>query len=69
MLVKLEKEEQKREIMRRKGNLKGRKEKLYDDWTWEERRIRWKLEEIARKEEKKGNKVWVGYGKIRINKN
>lgn len=29
--------------------------------------MKWKLEEIAREEERKGNRVWIGYGKIRIN--
>jgi len=28
--------------------------------------MRWKLEEIARKEMSEGRKVWIGYGKIRI---
>lgn len=28
--------------------------------------MRWRLEEIARREERRGRKVWVGYGKIRI---
>lgn len=28
--------------------------------------MRWKLEEIAKEKERKGNKVWIGYGKIRI---
>jgi len=36
------------------------------NWTWGERKMRWKLEEIARMEERKGKRVWVGYGKIRI---
>jgi len=37
-----------------------------EDWTWKERRMRWKLKEIARKEMSEGRKVWIGYGKIRI---
>jgi len=47
---------------------KAEKEEREDleDWTWKDRRVRWKLEEIARMEEKKGNKVWVGYGRIKI---
>lgn len=28
--------------------------------------MRWKLEEIARKEEKKGNRIWIEYGRISI---
>jgi len=28
--------------------------------------MRWKLEEIARREMAKGRKVWIGYGTIKI---
>lgn len=67
MVVRLAKEEQKWEIIRKKSMLRGRKERIGEDWTWKERKIKWKLEEIARKEEREGKQVWVGYGKIRIN--
>lgn len=50
----------------KKSGLKGRKERIMDSWTWKERKIRWKLEEIARKEMNKGKKVWIEYDKIRI---
>lgn len=46
--------------------MRGRREKIWEDWTWGERRMRWRLEEIARREERKGEKVWIGYGRIRI---
>lgn len=52
--------------MIKKSGIKGRKERIMDSWTWKERKIRWKLEEIARKEMSKGKKVWIGYDKIRI---
>lgn len=29
--------------------------------------MRWKLKEIARQEERKGNRLWRGYGKLNIN--
>jgi len=45
---------------------RGRRERIMKDWTWKERKMRWRLEEIARLEEGKGRKVWVGYGKIKI---
>lgn len=35
--------------------------------TWGERKIRWRLEEIAWEEERKGIKVWVNSGRIRNN--
>lgn len=52
--------------MEKKSKLKGRKEKIMEDWTWKESKMRWKLEEIARVEEGKGKIVWRGYGKLRI---
>lgn len=45
--------------MRNKKNLKGRKEKIIEDWTWKERKMRSRLEEIAKNEERKGKKVWI----------
>lgn len=56
----------------KKSNLRGRenygglRERIMEDWTWKERRMRWRLEEIARKEESAGRKVRIGYGRIRI---
>lgn len=61
VMVKLGNEEQKREVMGKKNRLKGRKEKILEDWTWKERRMRWRLEEIAKNEENKGkslDRVW-----------
>lgn len=64
--MRLGNEAQKRKIMERKFKLRGRKEKILEDWTWKERKMRWKLEEIARKEMWKGRKVWLeGMGWIR----
>ncbi|KAL6419615.1 hypothetical protein ACFW04_013703 [Cataglyphis niger] len=68
MVVRLKNEDQKREVWNKKKLLKGRKERILKDWTWKERRMRWSLERIAKEEEKKGRKVWIGYGKIRIDK-
>lgn len=33
----------------------------------EGKKMRWRLEDIARIEERRENRVWVSYGKIRIN--
>lgn len=63
--VKLENLEQKKEVMEKK-KLKGRKERITDDWTWRERRMRWKLEQIAGEEERRGGRVVMGYGRVRI---
>lgn len=59
LLVRLENEEQKWEKMKK---LKGRMERISKDLSWKERRVRWKLGEIARKEEATGRRVWVEMG-------
>lgn len=46
--------------------MKSRRKKVMEDWTWKERKMRWKLVVIARVEEKRGIKVWLSYGRIRI---
>jgi len=64
--VRLKNEEQRNEVMRMKKTLKGKRERIMEDWTWKERKMRWKLEEIARSEMRKGRKVWMSYGGIKI---
>jgi len=66
LLVRLGSEEQKWEVMEKKKNLRGRKERILEDLSWRERRVRWRLGEIARMEEAKGRRVWVRGGRIRI---
>lgn len=65
--VNMEKEEKRREIWEKKKAFRGRKQRIVEDWAWQERKMRWNLERIAREEEGKGREVWIGYGKIRIN--
>jgi hypothetical protein len=64
--VRVESEEQRREVLENRRKLRGEREKVMEDWTWKERKMRWKLEEIAREEEWKGRGTWLGYGSIRI---
>ncbi|KMQ92891.1 hypothetical protein RF55_7067 [Lasius niger] len=64
LVVKIKSEEQRKEVLVRKKHLMGRKERIMEDWTWRERKMRWRLEEIAREEERSGRRVWMGYGKI-----
>lgn len=68
LLVRLGSEEQKWEVMEKKKNLRGRKERILKDLSWGERRVRWRLGEIARMEETKGRRVRVSLGKRRENK-
>lgn len=65
-LMKLGSEEQKREVMRRKKGLKGRREKIEDDLTPRKRKMKWRLKGIAREREGLGMRVWMGYGKTKI---
>jgi len=51
--------------MGRRG-MKGRNIRIEDDLTWMERKMEWRLKEIARIERGKGRRVWVSYGKIQI---
>ena len=53
--------------MERKKGLRGKQTRIEDDLTWEERKMKWKISEIAVEERKKGNRVWTSYGRIRIN--
>jgi hypothetical protein len=64
--IKLKSEEQKREVLDRRRNLRGERERVLEDWTCRERKMRWKLEEIAREEMREGRRTWLAYGKIRI---
>lgn len=53
-------------ILDNKRNLRGRKKGIFEDWTCKERKMRWRLENIARSEERKGLRVRMGYGNVRI---
>lgn len=64
LIVKLGNEEQKWEIMAKKKNLKGRRERISEDLTWRERKIRSKMGEIARDKIAEGKRVWVKGGRI-----
>ncbi|XP_043288417.1 golgin subfamily A member 6-like protein 22 [Venturia canescens] len=61
VLVRLEGREKKIEIMRAKVKLKGNRERIEDDLTKEERRIKWLVEGQANEERRKGKRVRVGY--------
>jgi len=58
--------EQKRETMIKRKNLKKKEIKIEDNLIWNERRMKWNLKKIARQKKEKKKKVWIGYGKIQI---
>lgn len=65
-IVKIKKVEGKKEIMKRRREIKDKEIRIDDDLTWKERKMRWNLEEVARREREKGKRVRVSYGKIQI---
>lgn len=67
VVVRLGSREQKRQVMEKKKGLKGKVIRIDDDLTWEERKMKWKIGEIANEERRRGNRVWTAYGRIRIN--
>jgi len=64
IIIRVENEDEKMRIMQNKWKLKGAE--IEDDLTWEERRIKWKITQIARKEESEGRRVRIGRGKVWI---
>ncbi|KMQ86812.1 hypothetical protein RF55_14089 [Lasius niger] len=65
-LVKIGNWDIKKEIMEKRKKLKGREERIEDDWTWKERKMMWNLVLIAKKREREGKRTWIKYGRIRI---
>ena len=57
------------EVMREKTKLRGRRERIEEDLRWKERRMQWRLQEIAQRGKRSGRWVQVGYGKVTINGN
>lgn len=65
-VVELGDEGQKKEIMKLKNRLKGREERIYEDRTPEERRVRWLLERKAGEERGRGRMVRMGKDSVWI---
>ena len=63
-LVRLEDMKGKVEVMKKNVALRGRVERVDDDWTWRERAMQWRLERLAWNERRSGRKALVRYGKI-----
>lgn len=54
----------KREMMRSIGKLKGKDIWIKEDQTFKERKMRWKIKNMAEEERRKGKRVRHGYGRI-----
>lgn len=66
VVVKLENEDKKKEIMSNKNKLKGERIFIENDLSWEERKIQEKMNRWAREKREKGFQVKIGLGRIRI---
>lgn len=51
-------------MIRKKVGLKGREERIEDDWTWKKRTMQWRLEEMTRDERRKNRRVTVRYARV-----
>ncbi|XP_011858385.1 PREDICTED: golgin subfamily A member 6-like protein 22 [Vollenhovia emeryi] len=65
-VVKMEDLEEKKRSMRERRKLGEKGVRIEDDLTWEQRRMKWKMEEAARNERENGKRVWLRYGRIQI---
>lgn len=64
--VRLEKEEDKRQVWDKKRRLKGRKVWIEEDLSWKEREVRRRLGVIAAGERRKGRNAWVEEDRIKM---
>ncbi|KMQ86479.1 hypothetical protein RF55_14523 [Lasius niger] len=67
LIAKLDSEEVKREVMKRKNKLKDGYVFIENDLTWEERKIQEKINVWAKVQRSKGKEIKIGFGKVRIN--
>lgn len=65
-VVKLGSAEEAKMVMENKKKLKGGRISIEKELSWEEKRTKWRLQQIAIKEVTKGRRVWVGKEKLRI---
>lgn len=67
IVVSLEGEERKREIMSNKKRLKGKSIYIENDLTWEERKVQEKMSRWAKEEREKGKVVKIGFARVMVN--
>jgi len=66
LVVKLENDETKKEIMRNKYKLKGGKIFIENDLSWEERRTQGEINKWAKVQKEKGIEVKIGIGRMKV---
>jgi len=67
IVVKMENEEEKNEIMKNKHKLKGKRIYIENDLTWEERRIQERINKWVKERKDEKEVIKIGRGRIRIN--
>ncbi|XP_070163512.1 golgin subfamily A member 6-like protein 22 [Polyergus mexicanus] len=66
IIVKIDKEEDKKWVMRNKNRLKGGKIFIENDLTWEERKRQERIGRWVKEQRSKGEDVKAGYARVRI---
>lgn len=66
LIITLEEEIKKREVMRAKNRLKGEKIFIENDLTWEERKVQEKIYRWVQEERSNGREIKVGYARVNI---
>lgn len=67
VIAKIKDKEQKKEIMIKKKNLKGKNIFIENHLTWKKRQMQKEIRMMAEAEKEKGAKVKIGYRKLQIN--
>ena len=68
-IVEMRNKEEKVNVLKRNKALKGKKERMEDDSTWNERRRKWVMNQRAWGERMKENTAWIGKDRMWINGN
>ena len=68
IIVKLENEEKKKEVMINKSKLKLKGERIFleNDMSWEQRRTQERIKRWGREQKEKGVQVKIGFGRVKI---
>lgn len=66
LIITLEEEIKKREVMRAKNRLKGEKIFIENDLTWEERKVQEKIYRWVKEERSNGREIKVGFARVNI---
>ncbi|EZA53829.1 hypothetical protein X777_06703 [Ooceraea biroi] len=66
LIVKIESEEEKQDILANKNRLKGDRIFVEHDLTWEERKRQEEIKKWAIEQRYKGKEIKIGFGKVRV---